>query len=114
MSRARADGQPPEAYFRGRKLKGKKLPVPEGYRGVVVREKKGGDLEKRNNEGGKRGIEDEEEEEDGKEVQMVGTLEEVAKFEEVIIWDHEAIPSGDDAFVKGMEEWIRFAEVVSS
>lgn len=107
MSRARADGQPPEAYFRGRKLKGKKLPVPEGYRGVVVREKKGGDLEKRR-------IEDEEEEEDGKEVQMVGTLEEVAKFEEVIIWDHEAIPSGDDAFVKGMEEWIRFAEVVSS
>lgn len=107
MSRARADGQPPEAYFRGRKLKGKKLPVPEGYRGVVVREKKGGDLEKSR-------IEDEEEEEDGKEVQMVGTLEEVAKFEEVIIWDHEAIPSGDDAFVKGMEEWIRFAEVVSS
>lgn len=91
--------------------------MPEGYRGVVVREKKGGDSEKENIEGGKKRIEDEEEEEeeDGKEDQMVvGTLEEVAEFEEVIVWDHEAIPSGDDAFVKGMEEWIRFAEVVSS
>lgn len=87
--------------------------MPEGYRGVVVREKERGDLEKGKNEGGKRRIEDEEEEEDGENVQMVGTLEGAAEFEEVIVWNHEAIPSGDDAFVKGMEEWIRFAEVVS-
>lgn len=76
---------------------------------------KGIDLEK-----GKLRIEEDEEEdgeEDGEEkgerVQTVGTLEEVAEFEEVIVWDHEAIRSGDDAFVKGMEEWIRFAGVVS-
>lgn len=87
--------------------------MPEGYRGVVIREKEGGDLEKGKNEGGKSRIGDEEEEEDGENVQTVGTLEEAAEFEEVIVWNHEAIPSGDDAFVKGMEEWIRFAEVVS-
>lgn len=115
MLRERADGHP-EAYFRGRKLKGKKLSVPEGYRGVVamMKEKegeknKGGDLER-----GKLRINEEEKgEEDEEGVQTVGTLEEVAEFEEVIVWDHEAIRSGEDTFVKGMEEWIRFAEVVS-
>lgn len=76
--------------------------------------KKGADLEKR-----KLRIEEEDEEEeedqeeDGEGTQTVGTLEEVAEFEEMIVWDHEAIRSGEDAFVKGMEEWIRFAEVVS-
>lgn len=94
--------------------------MPEGYRGVVVREMKGGDSENGKNEGQKRRIEDEgeegEEEEDGdgeEAVQTVGTLEEIAEFEEVIVWNHEAIPSGDDAFAKGMEEWIHFAEAVS-
>lgn len=78
------------------------------------KEKKGADLEKR-----KLRIEEEDEEEeedqeeDGEGTQTVGTLEEVAEFEEMIVWDHEAIRSGEDAFVKGMEEWIRFAEVVS-
>lgn len=88
------------------------MSVPEGYRGVVVmmeeKEKKGADLEK-----GKLRIEEEDEEEEGEGTQTVGTLKEVAEFEEMIVWDHEAIRSGEDAFVKGMEEWIRFAEVVS-
>lgn len=78
---------------------------------MMMEEKKGPDLGK-----GKLRIEEDEEEaeeEDGEGVQTVGTLEEVAEFEEVIVWDHEAIRSGEDAFVKGMEEWIRFAEVVS-
>ena len=30
-----------------------------------------------------------------------------------MIWDHEAAPEGDDAFVKGVEEWVRFAGAVS-
>lgn len=78
-----------------------------------MEEKKGGDLEKGKNEEGELRIEDGEEGKNGGGAQTVGTLEEVAEFEEVIVWDHEAIRSGDDAFVKGMEEWIRFAEVVS-
>ncbi len=72
------------------------------------KEKKGADLEK-----GRLRIEEEDEEEEGEGTQTVGTLEEVAEFEEMIVWDHEAIRSGEDAFVKGMEEWIHFAEVVS-
>lgn len=78
---------------------------------MMEEKKEGTDLEK-----GKLRIEEDEEEvgeEDGERSQTVGTLEEVAEFEEVIVWDHEAIRSSEDAFVKGMEEWIRFAEVVS-
>ncbi len=43
----------------------------------------------------------------------VGKLEEVAVFQEVVVWGHEATAEGDDVFVKGVAEWIQFAEVVS-
>ena len=42
----------------------------------------------------------------------VRVLEEVATFDNMIIWGHEAIPGADDPFVKGVDEWIRFAEAV--
>ena len=47
------------------------------------------------------------------EEEEVKVLEEVASFEELIVWGHEAMPEDDDTFVKGMEEWVRFAEAVS-
>lgn len=30
-----------------------------------------------------------------------------------MVWGHDALPAGDDPFVKGVEEWIAFAEMVS-
>lgn len=114
--RARPDGEP-IAYFRGRKLKGKEVRVPDGYRGLVVkrkrveeREREGEDRWRRgecDNDAGDDGQEEEEEEE-------VAVLEELATFEEVVVWDHEKVVEADDGVVKGMEEWIRFAEAVSS
>lgn len=41
-------------------------------------------------------------------------MEQHATFSDVMVWDHEAVPDGDDVYVKGMEEWIDFAEAVSS
>lgn len=87
--------------------------MPEGYRGVVVREGeeeaekigKGGPIEKDIKEEDE-GMEEDEEEE-------VKALDEVAKFEELVVWGHETVPEDDDVFVKGVEEWIRFAEAVS-
>ena len=101
-------------------MKGKEVPVPEGYRGVVVR-KKGGmpitegrtgrkDYEVAEDEGGVKeddGIREEGEEE-------VNVLEEVATFEELVVWGHEVAVQDDHAVVKGVSEWIRFAEAVSS
>lgn len=39
-------------------------------------------------------------------------MEQHATFSDVMVWDHEAVPGGDDVYVKGMEEWIDFAEAV--
>ena len=33
-------------------------------------------------------------------------------FDEFVVWGHEAIPAADDTFVKGVEEWLQFADAV--
>ena len=40
--------------------------------------------------------------------------EELARFEEFTVWDHEALPPAEDPYVMGVEEWIGLAEAVSS
>ncbi|KAI4283646.1 MAG: hypothetical protein L6R38_002008 [Xanthoria sp. 2 TBL-2021] len=104
-----------EAYFRGRKLKGRKVTLPKGYKGIVVKEAANEDkTHKRNTERLRRrqleeeavDEDDEDDEDDEEEVRMV---EEVANFKDFIVWGHEAVADGDDAFVKGVEEWIGFA-----
>lgn len=40
-------------------------------------------------------------------------LEEKATFDEIVIWGHDELPEKGDIFVKGVEEWIAFAEAVS-
>ncbi|CAL8578287.1 3'-5' exonuclease [Xanthoria parietina] len=101
-----------EAYFRGRKLKGREVTLPEGYKGVVVKEAATEDeTQQRNTERlRRRQLEEQdmdEDDEDGEE--EVKMLEEVANFKEFIVWGHEAVADEDDAFVKGVEEWIGFA-----
>lgn len=82
--------------------------MPEGYRGVVVGGgEERGTIEEQNEEADE-GMEEREEEEE-----EVRALDEVARFEELVVWGHETVPEEDDVFVKGVEEWIRFAEAVS-
>lgn len=56
---------------------------------------------------------DYEEEEDEDDEPAATILESQGTFSNLIIWDHEKIPAADDPFVKGINEWIRFAEAVS-
>lgn len=42
----------------------------------------------------------------------VKILETQGTFDEVIVWEHENLPAADDIYVKGVEEWMRFAETV--
>lgn len=89
--------------------------MPEGYRGVVVREcedgkNTGAESQWSEGRGGMDGVLGEVEEEEEEAVQV---LEEVAGFDEVVVWGHELVPEVDDNFVKGVAEWIRFAEAVS-
>lgn len=39
-------------------------------------------------------------------------LEKQATFDEFVVWGHEEVPAADDAFVKGVEEWLKMAEAV--
>ena len=96
-----------ESYFRGRKLRGQELDLPQGYRGVIVKE--AGKEKTAPQSHDKGDIEGEEGEEEQEEVTM---LEEVGSFEKMVIWNHESMVNGDDAFVKGVSEWIGFAEAV--
>jgi ribonuclease H2 subunit C len=60
------------------------------------------------------GESDSEDAEDEEATEPVKILEAVATFDEVTVWAHDQIPAADDIFVKGIEEWIAFAEAIHS
>ncbi|PWY92895.1 ribonuclease H2 subunit C [Aspergillus heteromorphus CBS 117.55] len=92
------------AYFRGRKLRGRRVAIPEGYEGIVATPsdrvmpstQTSADVE----------VEETEPEEPVKVLEKQGT------FDEYVVWGHEWVPAADDSFVKGVEEWIKLAEAM--
>ncbi|PYI02552.1 ribonuclease H2 subunit C [Aspergillus sclerotiicarbonarius CBS 121057] len=92
------------AYFRGRKLRGRRVAIPEGYQGVIVTPTDrvmpatptSADVE----------VEEVIPEEPVKVLEKQGT------FDEFVVWGHEWVPAADDSFVKGVEEWIKLAEAM--
>ena len=74
------------------------MALPNGFEGVIVED--GGRVRER--------VESEE----GEEVVEVGVLKETGKFDGVVLWGHEKEVEGDDAYVKGLREWVGFAEKV--
>ena len=40
-------------------------------------------------------------------------LNEIGSFDNLFLWNYESMITKDDAFVKGLNEWISFAEAVS-
>lgn len=91
------------AYFRGRKLQGKKVDLPEGYRGSVLQT---------TTQKLPQPVPDamDDEYEDGAE--EVKIVEEVASFEDITLWGHDMLPVAEDAYSKGLTEWIALAEAV--
>ncbi|KAK1775715.1 ribonuclease H2, subunit C [Copromyces sp. CBS 386.78] len=139
------------SYFRGRKLHGKSLPLPPGYKGVIAskapkhgqskqqqqqqnqnqqqqqqqprrlahemsfvmendNEPEVMDLEAAESENGQGS-----EPEVGGQMQMQMQMQIQAEFEEFVVWGHESLAdAAGDAYVRGVEEWIGFAERVHS
>jgi ribonuclease H2 subunit C len=94
------------SYFRGRKLHGKQLKVPKGYRGVVL-SSTDRILPK---ESSSVMVEDDQDTEETPEVKV---MEEQSEFDDIMVWGHEALPEdAADPYVRGMEEWIVFAREV--
>ncbi|KUL89821.1 hypothetical protein ZTR_02945 [Talaromyces verruculosus] len=90
------------AYFRGRKLQGRLVQLPEGYQGVVASPTDR--LVPSANRNGNM--------EDDLPEEPVKTLESQATFDNFVVWGHEIPPAADDTFVKGVDEWIKLAEAV--
>ncbi|KAI1426564.1 ribonuclease H2, subunit C [Xylaria sp. FL1777] len=101
------------AYLRGRKLHGKAFKLPEGYYGVVV-EKTDAKPETSSTQQ-EPSDEDVEIIESPEEQLEVGAMRGKATFDELMIWGHESTSdSSADPYVRGMEEWIAFAEEIHS
>ena len=113
ISDGRTDGQK-TAYFRGRKLHGKTMRLPAGYHGAVV--EKGEPKPVRGDTGGDAEASDEAEVQgDQEELLEVGAMCRKTTFDKIVVWGHEAVAeSSADPYVRGVEEWISFAEQVSS
>lgn len=97
------------AYFRGRKLHGKTVKLPEQCRGVVV--------ERRQEKGLQPAAEepvvviDDDEAEKG----PAGTMQVTAEFDEMVIWGHETlVDAAEDPYIRSMEEWLQVSGQVSS
>jgi ribonuclease H2 subunit C len=57
---------------------------------------------------------DEDTNEPEEEPEPVQILTEDGNFDEITVWGHDRVPAVDDSFVKGIGEWIVFAEAVSN
>ena len=97
------------AYFRGRKLQGKTVKLPAGYRGVVVAAASTAASSSSSTE-----TEPVDEQEQQKDAPGESTeLSVQADFDEVVIWAHEATAdAAADPYVRGMEEWLGLADQV--
>ncbi|KAL1955296.1 hypothetical protein VTO42DRAFT_8828 [Malbranchea cinnamomea] len=117
------------AYFRGRKLRGTRVRIPEGYCGLIATTSTT-KLQKQSVQTNRQismppidvaesnwVVDDQEEEEDkyDEEQESETTLLDThGKFTHIQIWKHEKLPGPDDVFAKGLNEWIRFAETIHS
>lgn len=99
------------AYFRGRKLRGKTVQVPEGYSGVVL--EKTDQVLIRPKLPSIVDVDDELDEDAEDRPIETKVMNQKGAFDKVIVWGHESLPADDDAYVRGIHEWIQFAQKVS-
>ncbi|KAM1234972.1 hypothetical protein ACFX2I_004499 [Malus domestica] len=81
-----------EAYFRGRKLQGASIPIPDGYSGFVLGKKSLGKRKASDNSDGSSNC-----------------WEMNAKYKSITYWNHDCLPSQDDAFLRCFH-WLSVAK----
>ncbi|RFU26962.1 hypothetical protein B7463_g9368, partial [Scytalidium lignicola] len=98
------------AYFRGRKLVGKTLSLPEGYRGAVLTPAEEAEPRSAIKESEVIDVDADEVEEE----ETPGVMEQQASFDKVLVWGHEVEAGEEDTYIRGLEEWIGFAGKIHS
>ncbi|XP_050105733.1 uncharacterized protein LOC126585371 isoform X1 [Malus sylvestris] len=83
-----------EAYFRGRKLQGASIPIPDGYSGFVLGKKSLGKRKASDNSDGSSNC-----------------WEMNAKYKSITYWNHDSLPSQDDAFLRCFH-WLSVAKSI--
>ena len=93
---------PYEATFRGRRLLGRRVPMPDGYAGHIISLTPGvGQCE--------RGL-DEDVGAEVEEQSLGNQLVALAQFDELLVWGHEQVPEEwNDPVVRSLGEWVAFA-----
>jgi ribonuclease H2 subunit C len=92
-------------YFRGRKLFGSEITLPEGYVGAVIKTTEEVVAVPT------KFLEDEEEMEE-EPVTLVAKQE--GSFERIVVWRHDEKPNEtEDQYIRGIQEWMGFAKAVS-
>jgi ribonuclease H2 subunit C len=100
------------AYFRGRKLLGKPVALPANYTGLVL-EKSDEHLEQKPTELATSGNEQASGLDDAETlVDEVRLMKATAQFDRIVVWGHEELSQDDDTYVKGISEWMQFAQAV--
>jgi ribonuclease H2 subunit C len=103
------------AYFRGRHLHGTTLPLPRNYIGAIVHVTDKQLPQSRTQPQQHLADENREDDEDADMEDSIPVevkiAEQVGEFDEVIIWGHGGEVDGSgNAFIRGMNEWVGFAE----
>ncbi|KAH0342180.1 ribonuclease H1 small subunit, partial [Aureobasidium melanogenum] len=100
------------AYFRGRKLNGRVLDLPEGYRGAILQKT---DTILPNTTSTAPTTLDPEEQQEEEPAPETKVLQEVATFDKITVYGHEVQPDAqEDVYIKGINEWIGLAGAMNS
>ncbi|KAM5445663.1 hypothetical protein MaudCBS49596_007309 [Microsporum audouinii] len=93
-------------YFRGRKLRGRSVPLPGKYHGVVVTR------QPQCEDPVQLVVGDHDDDEAEEKEEPISQLETVGMFSTIMVWEHEKVPTDEDVYVRSMEEWISFAHAM--
>ncbi|KAF1362867.1 ribonuclease H1 small subunit [Lizonia empirigonia] len=105
-------------HFRGRHLHGTPLALPPGYTGAVLeitdklapRAPTQPSHARTADEEDQEDMDDEAVDELPEEVKIA---EQIGEFEELVVWGHGGqVDEGNDMFVRGMREWVGFAQAM--
>jgi ribonuclease H2 subunit C len=118
---AKADSPNPgtqHVHFRGRHLHGTPIALPDNYTGAVLRvtDELAPRLQQAANQSTSQSqSHTDEEDENGDELEEMEVETKIAKqigeFDEVVIWEHGGrVDEERDGFVRGLREWVGFAE----
>jgi ribonuclease H2 subunit C len=51
-------------------------------------------------------------EEDLEQPEPVKLLETTSTIDEIMVWGHDQTPTAEDPYIRGVEEWISFADAI--